>query len=256
VRYVRTGQGPTIILIHGLASSMHTWSEVIGPLAQKFDVIALDLPGFGASAQPSDLTFDDYPATVIGLMEALGVGRAHFAGNSMGGAIALLLAARTPERVDRVVILDSAGLKMKPAERPFAMQLLGSRAAGALAEGLPIRRPLVAAILHQLFHDQTRVTEERIDETVAPLLRPGALSSARSLLQSRLDERFVSDLRLIRAKTLVIWGRFDPWLPESQADTFVAGIPGSRKIILETGHLPQEEKPAEVARLMGDFFIP
>ncbi len=135
VRYVRKGQGPTIILIHGLASSIYTWSDVIGPLAEKFDVIALDLPGFGASSQPSDLTFDDYPATVIGLMDALGVTRAHLAGNSLGGAISLLLAARTPERVDRLVVLDSAGLKMKPAERPFVVQLLGSKAAARLRRG-------------------------------------------------------------------------------------------------------------------------
>jgi pimeloyl-ACP methyl ester carboxylesterase len=255
VRYVRKGQGPTIILIHGLGSSIYTWSDVILPLAERFDVIALDLPGFGASSQPLDLTFDDHPTTVIGLMDALGVTRAHLAGNSLGGAISLLLAARTPERVDRLVVLDSAGLKMKPAERPFVIQLLGSKAAAAFVEGLPVRRWLTAATLRQLFHDRTRVTEERIDEMAAPLLRPGALASARSLLLSRLDERFLPDLRLIQAKTLVIWGRFDPWLPESQADVFVAEIQGSRKIVLETGHMPQEERPDEVARLIGDFFI-
>ena len=96
VRYVRKGQGPAVILIHGLASSIYTWSEVIGPLSQGFDVIALDLTGFGASTQPKDLAFDDFPGTLLGLMDSLGIEKAHFVGNSMGGGIALVLAARQP----------------------------------------------------------------------------------------------------------------------------------------------------------------
>lgn len=253
VRYVRAGQGPTLILVHGLASSIYSWAGVIGPLAQSFDVIALDLPGYGGSSQPADLSFDDLPAAVTGLMDALGVTRAHFAGNSMGGAVSLLMAARKPERVDRVVILDSAGFGMKPDERPFMIQVLGSRAAGFFAERLPVRRSLTRATLRHLMRDDAAVSQERIDEYVAPLMRPGALESTRALLLSRLDERFLPDLALVRAKTLVVWGRYDPWLPESHADRFVAAIAGSRKIVMETGHMPQEEKPADVARLIGDF---
>ena len=98
VRYVRAGAGPPLILVHGLASSMYTWAELIGPLAETFDVVALDLPGFGASSQPADLTFDDYPKTVTGLMNALGIPKAHFAGNSMGGAVSLVMAARERDR--------------------------------------------------------------------------------------------------------------------------------------------------------------
>ena len=253
IRYVRAGTGPTLILIHGLASSIYTWSDVIGPLAEKFDVIALDLPGFGGSSQPGDLSFEDCPAAVVGLMDALGVARAHFAGNSMGGAVSLLLAARMPARVDRVVILDSAGYRMKLGERPFLIRFIGSEAAGILAEALPVRRLITRSALRMLMQDDTRVTDERIDEYVAPFLREGALASARSLLRSPLDERFVSGLAALQAKTLVVWGRFDPWLPESDADRFVAEIKGARKVVLPTGHMPQEEKPVEVTRLIGEF---
>ena len=253
VRYVRRGQGPSVILIHGLASSIYTWAGVIGPLAETFDVIALDLPGFGASSQPDDLSFDDYQGTVVGLMDALSIQKAHFVGNSMGGAVTLIMAARERDRVDHVVILDSAGFSLRPDERPFVVRLLASEVAGVLAEHLPVRRLLTAATLRYLIQDDTRVTPERVDEYVAPILRRGALASARSLLLSRLDDRFVADLSAIQAKTLVLWGRFDPWLPESHADGFVAKIKGARKVVLETGHLPQEEKPAEVARLIKDF---
>lgn len=255
IRYVRAGQGPTVILIHGLASSIYSWSGVIGPLSQSFDVIAIDLPGYGGSSQPADLAFDDLPASVTGVMDALGVTRAHFVGNSMGGAVALLMASRAAQRVDHVVILDSAGFSMKPNERPFMVQVLGSAAAGFFADRLPVRRGLTEATLRHLLHDDSALTGERIEEYVAPLMRPGALESTRSLLRSRLDERFLPDLASVRAKTLVVWGRYDPWLPESDADRFVAAIAGSRKIVMETGHMPQEEKPVDVARLIGEFLI-
>ncbi|HRB13305.1 MAG TPA: alpha/beta fold hydrolase, partial [Vicinamibacteria bacterium] len=65
VRYVRKGQGPSVILIHGLASSIYSWADVIGPLSERFDVIALDLPGFGASSKPDDLAFGDYEPTLV-----------------------------------------------------------------------------------------------------------------------------------------------------------------------------------------------
>lgn len=255
IRYVRKGQGPTLILIHGLASSIYTWADVIEPLSRSFDVIALDLPGFGASSQPSDLSFEDLAGAVPGLMDALGVPRAHLVGNSLGGAMSLLLAARQPQRVDHVVILDSAGFRMKPSERPFMIRFLGSSSAGFIGDRIPIRRVLTTATLRQLMFDDTRVTTERIDEYVAPLLRPGALVSARSLLLSALDERFVKDLGAIEAKTLVVWGRFDPWLPLEDADRFVAAIKGARKVIVETGHMPQEERPVEIARLVGEFLL-
>ncbi|MEO5760994.1 MAG: alpha/beta fold hydrolase [Vicinamibacteria bacterium] len=255
IRYVRKGAGPTVILIHGLASSIYTWSDVINLLAEKFDVVAFDLPGFGESTQPADLAFADYIPAVLGVMKALDIQKAHFVGNSMGGAISLLMAAREADHVDRVAVLDSAGFNLGQGDRPFAVKLLGSRAAGLAAENLPVRRMLTNATLRHLIHDDTRVTDERINEYLAPILRPGALDSARSLLASRLDENFTSDMPKIQARTLIIWGRFDPWLPEAHADRFVASIKGARKVMLETGHMPQEELPADVARIIGEFLL-
>lgn len=253
VRYVRAGAGPPLVLIHGLASSIYTWADVIGPLSTAFDVIALDLPGFGGSSQPPTLTFDAYPGVVLGLMDALGIEKAHVAGNSMGGAVSLVLAASAPGRVDRLVILDSAGFNMGQGERPFIIQLLASKSVGFVAERLPLRRFLTRMTLRQLIPDRSRVTDERIDEYVGPMLRPGALDSVRSLLLSRVDLGFESQMAQIQAPTLVVWGRFDPWLPVAQADRFVEVIKTARKVVLETGHMPQEEQPAEVARLMREF---
>jgi pimeloyl-ACP methyl ester carboxylesterase len=255
LRYVRKGQGPTVVLLHGLASSIYSWSDVIDPLSAKFDVVAVDLPGFGESSQPADLGFADFEPSIVALMDALAIPKAHFVGNSMGGGISLVMAAHRPDRVDHLVIIDSAGFDMRPSERPFMVRVIGSETAGFIADRAPIRRALTGATLRHLFHDDSRVTEERIDEYVAPLLRPGALVAARSLLASPVDGGLVPDLTAIRARTLVMWGRFDPWLPVSHADRFATAIPGARKVLLETGHMPQEERPGEVARIIGEFLV-
>ena len=175
-------------------------------------------------------------------------------GNSMGGAISLLLAARERERVDHLVILDSAGFTMRPGERPFLARLLASQAAGVLADRLPVKRLLTRLFL------APPVPGRDADHRRAHRRVRGAPSCAPALSRPRRD-RSCSPVcrratrrrpRAIQAKTLVVWGRFDPWLPVSHADRFVAEIKGARKVVLETGHLPQEEKPAEVARLIEE----
>ena len=252
VRYVRAGHGDPVILIHGLASSIYSWADVIGPLSEQFDVIALDLPGFGESTKPPDLAFADLPKALLQLMDGLGLPRASMVGNSLGGAIALLLAEHSPSRVDRLVVIDSAGFGMRTAERPFMIRVIGSPLAGAFADRAPVKRLLTALTLRHLIHDRSKVTEERINEYVTPFLHADALESAQSLLASPVDEQFAARLTSIVAPTLVLWGRYDPWLPEAHADRFVAAIKGARKVVLETGHLPQEESPKDVARLIRE----
>ena len=95
LRYVRAGSGPAVVLVHGFASSLYTWKDVIPALAAGHDVVALDLPGFGQSDQPADLSFEDFPRAVLGLMDRLGIGKAALVGNSMGGATAAIVAAET-----------------------------------------------------------------------------------------------------------------------------------------------------------------
>lgn len=252
IRYVRAGSGPALVLIHGVASSSYSWADVASKLAARFDVIALDLPGFGGSSQPADLSFEELPGAVTGLLDTLGVPRAHFAGNSLGGAVAAVVAMRDPERVLTLTLVDSAGFNMAMADRPVMIRALGSEAVGQIAEALPIRRALTGATLRHLMKNKEAVTDERVDEYVAPLLRPGALASTRALLSSEPGFDFERGLSAIQAPTLVVWGRYDPWIPEEHADRFVAAVRGARKAVVEAGHMPQEEIPADIAALLVD----
>jgi pimeloyl-ACP methyl ester carboxylesterase len=255
LRYVRTGSGPAVVLVHGFGSSLYTWKDVIPALAEGHEVVALDLPGFGLSDQPADLGFADFPRAVLGLMDRLGIGKAALVGNSMGGATVALVAADQAERVTALVLLDAAGFNLGPAERPFMIRFAMS-SAGAVLASLPGKRLVVESSLRQVFHDDSRVTPERVSEYLAAASRPGTFPSIRSLGASSFDRtRVVSEvLPRIQAPTLVLWGDDDRWIPLAHADLFVAAIPGSRKVVIPAcGHVPQEEKPEEVARELRQF---
>lgn len=256
VRFVRAGSGPAVVLIHGFGSSIFTWRDVLPALAKDRDVVALDLPGFGGSDQPADLAADLFPAVVTGLMERLGLARASLVGNSMGGAVAVQLATATPERVERLVLVDAAGYRMGAAQRPVLLRVVGSAPLAVVLERLPFRRRLVRTALRQVFHDDGLVSEERVEEYLAPFARPGALRAVRSLLRSREAQAgaFGDVVARVRVPTLIVWGREDAWIPVADADRFAAHIPGARKVVLDScGHLPQEERPAELLQLLEEF---
>lgn len=254
VRYVRRGQGPALVLLHGLGSSVYTWADVIPPLARDHDVIALDFPGFGESDIPADLSLALYPATVLALMDRLGVAKATLVGNSLGGAVGVVLAARHPARVRRLVLIDAAGFNFEPSRRPLILRAAAWPAVSSLIEMLPVKRLLVTAALRQVFHDDAHVTKEKIEEYLAPLTRPGALAAFSTLLGRQDVFGLPALVSEVRVPTLVVWGRHDTWIPLADADLFVSAIPGSRKVVLEEcGHVPEEERPAEVVHLVQEF---
>jgi pimeloyl-ACP methyl ester carboxylesterase len=256
VRYVRAGSGPGVVLLHGFASSIYTWKDVLPELAKRRDVLALDFPGFGESDQPEDLDAARYPGLVFGLCDRLGLGRVAIVGNSMGGGVATIMAGERPERVEALVLLDAAGFDLSPSQRPWIIRLAGLKYGGLLVDNLPVRGLLLRRGLNQVFHDPSLVTAERYDEYLAPLVRPGALASMRSLLLTRANERarVREAAGRVKARTLVVWGRNDRWVPVEQADRYLAAIPGACKVVLEDcGHLPQEERPQELLGLLREF---
>jgi pimeloyl-ACP methyl ester carboxylesterase len=255
LRYVRAGRGPAVVLVHGFASSLYTWKDVLPALVPAHDVVALDLPGFGGSERPADLSFEKLPEAVLGLVDELGIDQVALVGNSMGGAVAAMVAAERPDRVTALVLIDAAGFNLGPGEAP-AMVRLAMSPVGSLISRLPFKRLAIEHSLRQVFLDDTHVTDERVAEYMDGLGRPGALASIGSLRRS-LGERgkLVQDaLSQIRAPTLVVWGREDRWIPVAHAERFVEAIPGARKVILEEcGHMPQAEKPEVTGELLEEF---
>jgi pimeloyl-ACP methyl ester carboxylesterase len=252
VRYVRRGSGRPLLLAHGFSSSIYTWAEALPLLARNHDVVAVDLPGFGGSDIPARFDSSASAELLSRVMDALGIERASLAGNSLGGALAAVTAARHPDRVERLVLIDAAGYNFAPADRPPMLRLAG-RLPGGVVAAFP-QRPLTRLGLKQVFYDDARVTPEKVEEYLAPMARPGAQAAAHRLLAEGDGFGLPGLLRQVRAPTLVIWGAQDTWIPVRDADRFVRDIPGARKVILDhCGHVPQEERPQEVAQLIIDF---
>jgi pimeloyl-ACP methyl ester carboxylesterase len=184
-------------------------------------------------------------------MDELGLPRAAVAGNSLGGAVALVAAARHPERVSRLVLVDSAGYNFDPHDRPALLRFMGSPALAPIIGVFPVRRELMEMGLRQVMHDDTYVTPERVDEYVAPLLRPGALAAWHALLTGGRMAAFPHVVSEVRVPTLVVWGDQDAWIPVAHASNFGRDIKGAQVVILPgCGHVPQEEcTPALLDRM-------
>jgi pimeloyl-ACP methyl ester carboxylesterase len=249
---VERGQGSTVILVHGFLSSSFTWHRVLDALANHHHVIAVDLPGFGYSERPARFDYSA-PGEAAALLRFLAVRKLEkvtLVGNSMGGAIAMLVAAASPGRVSGVVLVDSA----TPWTRPILLyRILRLPAAGETAMIL-LRKPAVAWMLkNRLYADPSRVTDKVIEGWYRPLRLAGTARAALGLIRTRASgyERLPS---MIRCRALVIWGAEDRMVPVPDGVRLARELRDATLVVLPaTGHLPQEESPGEFLRAVEPF---
>jgi pimeloyl-ACP methyl ester carboxylesterase len=237
IHYYEAGQGPAVILLHGLGGDGTRWAANLGPLSQQFHVYALDEIGFGNSDKPlieyQIETFSDF---LRGFMEALSIPKATLVGNSLGGWIALDLAIRQPRLVERLVLVDAGGLSPERGAPRAAVDLNPATLAGT-------RR-----LLEVLFYDPQRVTDAAVRQTFERRLKSGnGYTIQRLQAGTRAGGQWVDEhLGTIQVPTLVLWGREDRLIPVSVGERFQKAIPGARLVVIpECGHLPQVEKPRE-----------
>ncbi|MFC8515397.1 alpha/beta fold hydrolase [Streptomyces sp. NPDC057257] len=256
-----TGEGPPVLLLHGGgpgASGVSNYSRNIARLAEEFRVIVPDLPGYGRSSKGVDGTdpFGHLAHGIRGLMDRLGLDRAHLVGNSYGGACALRLALDTPERVDRMVLMGPGGIGTTRAlPTPGLTSLLNYYSGDG-----PSRQKLEEFVRTYLVFNAADVPDSVIDaryrdsidpEVVAapPLRRPRSL---RTLW--RMD--FTRDARLSRlpVPTLVLWGASDKVNRPSGGSMLAERLPDcDLYLVANTGHWVQFERPELFNRLCADF---
>ncbi|MEU2897268.1 alpha/beta fold hydrolase [Streptomyces sp. NPDC001273] len=252
--YARVGRGEPLLLLHGIGHHRQAWDPVVDILATEREVIAVDLPGFGASPALPDGLVHDLPtmnAALGALCEALELDRPHAAGNSLGGLLALGLGR---ERLVRsVTALSPAGFWTQ-AERRYAFAvLLGMR---RVAERLPL--PLVerlarsaagrAALTSTIYARPGRRSPEAV---VAETLALAGATGFTETLRAGTTVRFTDDVPGI--PVTVAWGTRDRLLVSRQGVRAKRIIPRARLIRLPgCGHVPMNDDPALVARVILD----
>jgi pimeloyl-ACP methyl ester carboxylesterase len=256
VRVSESGRGQTLLLLHGLFLDHSTWEPLCDALPGGLRLVAPDLPGFGASEKP---TPGRYPYGIEALAEAvadlyagLELGRASVVGQCLGGAVALELAARHPELVSRLVLVNP--LCEAPRLGPY-----GRIALLPLVGGFTFKQLWTRAVFRAFFRDRllapdASVDAARIDAYYQTFSEPRARASALETLRSTFDTRgIVAKTRGVRAPTLVVWGSSDRVVPPRLGQKLAREIHGARFEVLDAGHALQEERPLELARSIRSF---
>jgi pimeloyl-ACP methyl ester carboxylesterase len=251
IRYIDTGRGPAVVLIHGLAASIYSWRHTILPVAQSgFRVIAFDNRGFGFSDKPAHgYSNKAYVDLLFGLLDSLGVSDAVLVGHSMGGAIATEATLDRPDRVRGLVLVDAAGLAVR---WPFMLRVAHWPIVGALFDRLR-GRAATAGILKALYAVPSRVTAADIDQYYAPIAEPGFGRCLRGVLGQFRFDALRDRLGQVATPTLVMWGTADRLIPAAVGQSMADQIPGALLVRFpDAGHaVPEESSQAFNQALIG-----
>jgi len=243
IRYYDVGSGPTLVLIHGIGGDADDWAFCLDALAASHRVIALDLLGFGRSAKPPmEYTIAGYVEMLGRFLRALGLERATLVGHSLGGWIAAAFALQSPQAVDKLVLVDSAGVWGEMTALPVDLHV------STLAH--------MREIFQFLFYDQRLASDSLIEFGYAQHLERGDGSTIHSILENTCDGRERLDDRIsgLSAPTLILWGENDQMIPLAIGRRIHELVPGSKfAVIPQCGHLPNLEKPAELVRRVLEF---
>jgi pimeloyl-ACP methyl ester carboxylesterase len=261
IAYRDAGQGPALLLIHGMAGSSDTWREIIPQLSKKFRVIAPDLLGHGMSAKPrGDYSLGAFAVFLRDLLDELGVDRATVVGQSLGGGIAMQFAHQHRDYCERLVLIGSGGLG------PELSPLLRFLSAPGAELVLPVVAPQPVLNLGEKLGSWLTSAGIRSPRTGQMWQAYASLSDALTrraflrTLRSVVDYRgqAVSALNKLHVAadlpTVLIWGDHDRIIPVAHAYAAHDALEGSRLEVIEgVGHFPHVEAPLAVADILEDF---
>jgi pimeloyl-ACP methyl ester carboxylesterase len=251
VRVIEEGTGDVVMLLHGFAGSIDVWDGVRTELAKEHRVLTLEARGFGRSDRlPGDYSTGAMVTDIIGTMDARGVEHATIIAHSWGSGAALALALSHPERVDRLVLVDSMAYK---GQVPWFLDAARTPIVGEALMGAFYTAHLDAR-LERAFYDPTLLEWKHV-EGVRRLLslpgsRPAALAVARGISLDTLSPRY----RELKVPVLVVWGAQDRVTPAVWGERLVRDLPRGRlERIDRCGHFPMLEAPERFLALVGDF---
>lgn len=244
---------PVLVLLHGIMASLHTWDGWVSELKNDFRIIRVDIPGFGLTGPYPDgiYNIDKSVEMVDLLMKQLDIDTFFLAGNSMGGYISWNYALAHPEKVERLILLDSAGHAFDP---PMILALLDTP---VLQDSMAYVTPrfVVSQTVREVYGDADKVTDPVIDRYHRLMLREGNREAVVDVFAS-LQEADPSGIKDVEVPVLIMWGELDRWIPPEHALRFRDQIDDAELIMYPgAGHIPMEEIPQKTASDARDFFM-
>jgi len=248
IHYWDVGSGPVVVLVHGLGSRKDgDWRLAVGPLAQKYRVVALDQIGFGQSDKPLlDYSIQTYVDFLNEFLHQMKIDKASLVGESLGGWISALYSLEASSdaqhmiHVEKLVLVDAAGLQQsKPIPDLNPSTLAGEK-----------------NLLQVVFYDSSWVTDEVVKHSLAERIRANISYTVRSILSNPMlaSERLDGKLGGIHVPTLVVWGKQDALLPIESGERYSKEIPGAKMVSFDKcGHVPPLEQTAEFVSAVTGF---
>lgn len=253
------GHGDPILCLHGLGGNIFTWRNFIKPFSRNNRLILVDLRGFGASPKPLDphYSLEEHADDIYRIILRDNLSKLTLIGNSLGGAVALLVASRlceqNPNRLSKLVLIAAGAYK---EYLPRYLKLMRT----------PLGRPMIylapsrlAArfVLRAAYHDSKKLTKDQTTAYSTPMAtragRHALLQTAKQCVPPQSDE-MISKLGDITVPTLLLWGREDAIIPLRVGELLEQAIPHAHlRIIERCGHIPQEEKPEETIATIAEF---
>ena len=236
LHYIDRGSGPPVVLIHGFGGHTYTYRYLVPNLAKDLRAVAVDLKGFGYSGRPkkSDYSIGEQARLIVRLMDTLGIDRASVVGHSLGGEVAMRMAANHPERLERLVVAASVSgdriptLPLTPLIRPFLW--LFARLFGRW-------------LFRRMFYDKRKATKDVLEAYRRPLRIKGTGNAVYELLRDARREKPV-DTSGIKQPVLILWASHERILPRRTLDRLRRRFPNAEVVTIDrAGHLLLEEQP-------------
>lgn len=256
-RYIAAGDGEPLILLHGSGGHAESYARNVVPLGQHFQTYAIDMAGHGLTdSHPTLSGLEANADHVLRFMDAMGIERAHLAGESMGGATAAKLGLDHPERVNKIVYITGAGLEMgEEAAQLAAAGRESFQRLSAAALSSPTLESVRSRLAWLFVDPEKSITDELVEVRYRIYARraataPPPMASRGGVGVSLTPER----LRQIKAPFFFLWTDHNPTTPWQVAEMAHKQMPGSRfHVIKNAGHWPQFEQTEEFNRVVVDF---
>lgn len=255
IAFREQGQGSPVMLLHGIPTNSLLWREVIPQLAKRHRVIAPDLLNYGQSDKPeqADVSINAQSRMIVGLMDALGVYRADMVAHDIGGGVAQLIAVKAPQRIRKLVLMDSVCFDSWPIPEFEPLQKPGAEDAMSLDEFVSMMRDFMPNGVY----DKGVMTDELTDLYLSPWSsEDGKRAFFRNLrrLNKEYTEAIADELKALSHPTLILWGKQDAFQDPDYASRLAKAIPNAEvTLIKNAGHWLIDEKPDEVGEHIAHF---